>query len=180
MPDNLISESYLEEQRFLHFQHPRRLKYGTGGATWAALIGQIARQNECKTILDYGCGKGVLKTLLPGIDVQCYDPAVPEFDTLPAPADLVVCLDVLEHVEPNLIGNVLDHIASLTEKLLFVAISQKPTARQLRDGRNAHLIVKTTIWWEEQFWAHGCEIIETFPTTKTEFVALARMQCLRK
>jgi len=94
-------------------------------------------------ILDYGCGKAKLK-------VRCrrYDPAVPEYSKLPSPADLVVCTDVLEHVEPEFLDNVLYHIKSLTKKKAYFTISCNPAKKTLPDGRNAHLIVRIPKWWE--------------------------------
>ena len=40
-------------------------------------------------------------------EIKEYDPAIPGKDSLPEPADIVVCSDVLEHIEPNYLLNVL-------------------------------------------------------------------------
>lgn len=97
-------------------------------------------------ILDYGCGKSTLQQQLP-FKIQQYDPAVPKYSTLPDPADIVVCTDVLEHIEPDNLGNVLLHIHSLAKKAAFLVIATRPAKKILEDGRNAHLIVKDMVWW---------------------------------
>ena len=79
--------------------------------------------------------------------VQCYDPGVPEYADPPTPAEMVVCIDVLEHIEPELIDDVLDHLEELTESFLFATVHTKPAGKKLPDGRNAHLIQKPAEWW---------------------------------
>lgn len=103
-------------------------------------------------MLDYGCGKGVLAEILSWVKIQNYDPAVPEWAREPAPADLVVCTDVLEHVEPDCLDAVLDHLQRLTLKALFVEIGLVPAFKHLDDGRNAHLIVQPVEWWLPRLW----------------------------
>ena len=79
--------------------------------------------------------------------VQCYDPGVPEYADPPTPAEMVVCIDVLEHIEPELIDDVLDHLEELTESFLFATVHTQPAGKKLPDGRNAHLIQKPAEWW---------------------------------
>jgi len=52
----------------------------------------------------------------------------------------------LEHVEPDRLGNVLDHIRRLSGKGCYIVIATRPAAAILPDGRNAHLIVKDADW----------------------------------
>ena len=103
-------------------------------------------------LLDYGCGKGnVFKNIqkkFPLIDCRGYDPGVPEYAVMPEiPAELVICTDVLEHIEPELIDNVLKHIESLTLKTAYLIIDTLPAQKNLPDGRNAHLIIENQDWW---------------------------------
>ncbi|MGB5630948.1 MAG: hypothetical protein WBM57_16390 [Woeseiaceae bacterium] len=83
--------------------------------------------------------------------VQCYDPGVPEYSDPPSPAEMVVCIDVLEHIEPEMLDNVLDHLEELTEKFLFATVHTGPAGKILPDGRNAHLIQKPPTWWLPKF-----------------------------
>jgi hypothetical protein len=94
-------------------------------------------------ILDYGCGKGTLR-----IDgIKQYDPGLPKFDIPPLSADLVVCTDVLEHIEPEFLDNVLAHIESLMLKAGYFTIGILKARKNLPDGRNAHLIIEPAEWW---------------------------------
>jgi len=45
-----------------------------------------------------------------------YDPVFPEYGE-PRPADLVCCIDVLEHIEPDLVDNVILELARVTTNL---------------------------------------------------------------
>lgn len=110
---------------------------------------------EIDHLLDYGCGHNLsLKdNLAPtrGFRYQAYDPGVPDFADDPVPAEMVVCIDVLEHIEPDLLENVLDHLEELTEKVLFATVHTGPAGKILPDGRNAHLIQKPAEWWLPKF-----------------------------
>lgn len=103
-----------------------------------------------KSLLDYGCGKQSLKFSLPELNVIGYDPAIEGLDTAPEPSELVVCTDVLEHIEPELIDDVLNDISRLTIRNAFLVISTRPANKTLPDGRNAHLIQKPISWWAEK------------------------------
>lgn len=148
----LISKQYLELQKQLHEQ-PRG--YGGRGDKWAGIVLQVARDYDCWSILDYGCGEGSLvKALraqpLKGIRLTEYDPAMPGKDHRPDFADLVVCTDVLEHIEPDRMTTVLAHLRGLARKAVFVVISTKDSNKVLADGRNAHLIIQHGSWWKRQ------------------------------
>ncbi len=110
---------------------------------------------EVDHLLDYGCGhnQSLKKNLKPkkAFKYQAYDPGVPEYSEEPVPAEMVVCIDVLEHIEPECLEEVLDHLESLTEKVLFCTIHTGPAGKVLPDGRNAHLIQKPYDWWLPNF-----------------------------
>jgi hypothetical protein len=104
-------------------------------------------------VLDYGCGRGTLLSALWDkhatlpFDFLEYDPAIPEKDTKPTKADLVVCGDVLEHIEPDCLYAVLDDIRGIARSAVFLVVATQPAAKFLSDGRNAHLIVEPAEWW---------------------------------
>ncbi len=79
-----------------------------------------------------------------------YDPAIEGKDGRPVFADLVVCTDVLEHIEPDRLDNVLTHLRTLARRAVFVVINTQPSNKTLTDGRNAHLIVEPAVWWYER------------------------------
>jgi hypothetical protein len=76
---------------------------------------------------------------------------------------MVICTDVLEHVEPSYLDEVLRNIADKTNKLAYFVICCRPAGQNLPDGRNAHLIVQPHEWWEKK-------LLEYFNTVKGEFV----------
>lgn len=129
--------------------HAERADYGAGQGTsqWYQTIVGLAQSMRAKTILDYGCGKGALGRALAHMLVQNYDPAIEGLDGEPSPADLVVSLDVLEHVEPECLDEVLDHIQRLATKGVFLTVATRPAKKTLADGRNAHLIQNNYEWW---------------------------------
>ncbi len=142
----LITEDYRAQNAQLH----KSPKFGVGGAKWASRVSSIAQKNNCETILDYGCGKGMLGKALFYREIREYDPAV-EGKNIVEPADLVVCTDVLEHIEPELLDSVLQHLHSLTHKVLFFYISTKLALNHvLPDGRNPHLSFHDAEWWKEK------------------------------
>ncbi len=153
----LISEEYRSLNTTLHATKPN---YGTSGATWAPLVNQLAREVEAKTILDYGSGKGLLKQALevgrwthrmlhPDLPFEIleYDPAIPGKETKPKRADVVVCGDVLEHIEPECLDDVLDDIRDIARKRVLLVVATRTSNRTLPDGRNTHLIVEEPRWW---------------------------------
>lgn len=143
-----ISQGYLELNKQLHASNPG---YGRNGYRHLDAIVSLAEQLNTKDILDYGCGKSTLAINL-GFNIKQYDPAVFEYSELPEPADIVTCTDVLEHIEPYYLENVLDHLRALTKKVCFVTVSTIAAKKTLPDGRNAHLIQKPVRWWMERIW----------------------------
>ena len=142
----LISDDYLRLNEKLHAAG----RYGERGDKWTKKVLQLVDELVPRHILDYGCGKGALKrTLLleRALDVREYDPAIAGKNHRPEPADLVVCTDVLEHIEPECLDAVIADLKALSVKALFVVVSTRPAVKTLEDGRNAHLIVEPPAWW---------------------------------
>jgi hypothetical protein len=139
-----ITPEYAELNRRLH---DKNVKYGSGAHRKVDAVLELMGEHDAENVLDYGCGKGTLAAALPGIDIREYDPAIPGKDEAPQPADIVVCLDVLEHVEPDLLDNVLTDIQRLARKAVLLTIATRPSTQTLADGRNAHLIQEDAAWW---------------------------------
>jgi len=161
--DDVISETYLAEQVRLHAA-PKG--YGGRGDKWRFAVISLATQFAAETILDYGCGQGTLGVAvraLSGRTVVDYDPARPGLDALPAPADLVVCTDVLEHIEPDRLDAVLAHLRELTQIALFAVVATRPASKFLSDGRNAHLFIKDAAWWTRTITSHGFRSVAPVP-----------------
>lgn len=146
--DKTISSEYAQLNAELHLSRP---DYGTSGHQWAKVVAHLVQQVQAESILDYGCGKQTLAKALPQLAITGYDPAMPGLNTIPSPADVVVCTDVLEHVEPEFIENVLDDLARVTAKVALVTVATRPAVKTLADGRNAHLTVQPLSWWRSHF-----------------------------
>ena len=146
-----ISDSYLTEQKKLH-ENP---KYGVASLSFAPVVRSLLRLGKCESLSDYGAGKCNLKKALylregGKVQYQPYDPAFPEYGT-PRPADLVTCIDVLEHIEPASLDAVLSEISSISKRLAFLTVHTGPAKKVLTDGRNAHLIQESPSWWLSRF-----------------------------
>lgn len=146
---DLISPAYVALQ---HELHARPNGYGGKGDTWAEAVLALVDQIGASSVLDYGCGQGALKRALVArkpahVRVDEYDPAIPGKDGPPLFADLIVCTDVLEHVEPERLENVIAHLRALAKRAVFAVIALRPSNKMLADGRNAHLIVESADWW---------------------------------
>lgn len=153
----LISENYrqLNQQK-----HESSIAYGTSGQCYAN-IAQALMDDLCTTsLLDYGCGKRTLETAL-GISISNYDPCLPGLDKSPSPHDIVICTDVLEHIEPECLTDVLHDLRRVTKKAGFLLVDTEPANKHLADGRNAHLIQEDFLWWKERIEAAGFTIRHT-------------------
>jgi hypothetical protein len=117
------------------------------------MVAEIINRLEVSHLLDYGCGSATnLPKALAGkikhkISYQAYDAGVPRFSKPPLPAQMVACIDVLEHIEPQFIDAVLDDLARLTEGIVFATVDTGPALKSLPDGRNAHILQRPLKWW---------------------------------
>jgi len=140
-----ITDEYVELNKKMHLNPV----YGIGGRSRKEVVLKLSETLKTRSILDYGCGKGTLADALP-FPIWEYDPAIPGKDSVPRAADLVVCLDVLEHVEPEMLDNVFGDLVRCANKMLFAIIDTGPADKDLPDGRNAHLIQQNKDWWAEK------------------------------
>lgn len=152
-----MSTFYSDEyQELLKQYRKQRPDWGNTGHTIAAEIRNLMRENQYTSVLDYGCGNGSLRTALllnppPGLRIcDEYDPGVEGKEICPDKTyDLVVCKDVLEHIEPEYLDNVLAHLARLTGKMFWCQIAYVPAPAILPDGQNAHLSLFSPYKWGE-------------------------------
>ena len=148
----LISEEYRQVQQELN----KNSGYGQASVDLAPLVAEVIRRGRIEEMLDYGAGKGrlgeELEWLVPWpLRIQRYDPAVPEWSAAPEPSPFVACIDVLEHIEPQLLPNVLDDLRRVTAGTGLFTVATGPAIKKLADGRNAHLIQQPSNWWLPQF-----------------------------
>jgi hypothetical protein len=149
-----ISTDYLRLQQELH----RNPRYGAASILYAPLVKQLMMIAGVGSLSDYGAGKKNLQARLhqlglSNFDYFPYDPAFPEYGR-PRPADLVCCIDVLEHIEPDRLDSVLAELATITRAVGFFTIHTGPAKKVLPDGRNAHLIQEGCSWWLPKLCQH--------------------------
>lgn len=150
-----ISADYRAQQQELHRTKP---SYGVASLRFAPIVKQAMEEFGTKSLSDYGAGKCRLRRGLNEIgktdfEYFPYDPAFPEYGE-PKRADLVCCLDVLEHIEPEYLDAVMLDLEEITHKFGLFSLETGPAAKFLADGRNAHLIQKPTSWWLPKFCRH--------------------------
>lgn len=163
-----ISAEYLELNKRLH---KAKATYGTSGHRYAYVVKDACKQLKTQDVLDYGCGKRTLEFSL-GWIIKNYDPCIVGLDARPEPADIVVCSDVLEHVEPECLDDVLLDIWGLTKKCALFAIHLKPALKILEDGRNAHLTIQTEEWWKEKLQDYFMPLWGAMADSNTAFFGL--------
>ena len=162
----LITPEYQALQQQFHLDRP---DYGMSSARHVDFILSMAQKMGTRDILDYGCGKATLQKGIP-FPIQNYDPCMPEYAVRPIPADIIVCADVLEHIEPACLPAVLLDLQTLMKQVVFFHVSCRAAIKFLPDGRNAHLIQESPTWWLQQLLP--LFDLTSFQIGKGEFTAL--------
>jgi hypothetical protein len=168
----LISDRYYKSINALHETKTKAGKrWGPCTGADAFVESVLENYGEFKSLIDYGCGQGNLGKW---IEENCsyvkkvvnYDPGVKKFSEIPRSAsEVLFCTDVLEHVEPDLIDNVLRHIDSLYTgyaHLMIASFLSKKNLTRISPAKlkrkphlhnkltNVHLIIEDEDWWIEK------------------------------
>jgi len=149
----LISHEYRDQQRQMHAAYGEH--YGVASATYAPIVSRFCNELQITSLLDYGCAQcGLFKSLKVDhkMTLQAYDPGIEQYSEPPIPSQMVTCIDVLEHIEPDCLNDVLDDLARLTLEVGIFSVCMAPAKKVLPDGRNAHLIQQPIEWWLPKFW----------------------------
>ena len=149
-----ISSTYLTMQQELH----KNPTYGVASLSMAPIVKEIMQRCGAKSLSDYGAGKcnlrkGLQEAGVTNFEYFPYDPAFPEYGE-PKPADIVCCIDVLEHIEIEFLPAVLQDLKQITRTIGFFSVHNRPSSKVLPDGRNAHLIQKPSSWWLPRLCEH--------------------------
>ena len=168
----LVSDPYKKLLEDLHLSSRK----GFGGKVKPLKqLAEYLEQWKPKTFLDYGCGKGAMLESIaasyPNMKCTGYDPGWGRYRRMPeGKFECVMCVDVLEHVEPKFLDNVLKHINQLSTKYIWICVDTIPAKKKLVDGRNAHLIIKHNWWIIEKLQALDGEFIfEHFSEIKGKY-----------
>lgn len=144
---------------------------------WLPTIEEWIRDLGAQSVIDYGCGAARGVSRFCSVKVHDYDPGVLGLDTVPQPADLVVSVHMLEHVEPEHMDRVIAHIKSLALKAALVVVSCEPSTKVLTDGYPWHCVVRPYDWW----WGRlGGLLLPTIKGNAREFATLIQGSDLRR
>src|SRR5688500_9103934 len=104
--------------------HASNSEYGAGSSRLLKYVLPLMSSFPCKSVIDYGCGKGALGRAIEaktGITTYCYDPYVEAFSQRPDQRfDLLVNTDVLEHIPEDDLDSVFQDMQALSDKCMFV------------------------------------------------------------
>lgn len=120
----------------------------------------LNKRPQIKTVLDFGAGQLTMQKYVQdrvdGLVWTNYDPGIPGIDELPTGYfDLIISSDVMEHVEPDHVGHVINWLHAHSKLFQYHLIACDPCKSVLPDGRNAHLSVHEPSWWHRQFLGQG-------------------------
>ena len=179
MPKNTPSKEYFKNIEYYKQMHKdgysliNGYRYSgdksyTGISTigFAKLIKDIINKNQINSMLDYGCGKGFfyensfevngqqfepLKDYW-DIEIDLYDPCYENYSIINENKmyDLVISIDVLEHIPAEDIDWVLDRIISKAKKYVFINVACYKAVALLPNGENAHININNENWWAEK------------------------------
>lgn len=144
-------------------QHHRQHKTFSGRFLFRYLddVKMIIDQHGCKTMLDYGCGKGIQyeqpmdsgEMILDflGVEITKYDPGVPRFNIEPrGKFDLVICTQVLGSIPKSGLPWVVDRLYGFASKAIYVAERLRPVKKQL----HKHMESAMPREWMHEDWAN--------------------------
>lgn len=141
--------------------------YARSNPAWSEFFGRVAdfivRVYEPRTVLDAGCGIGFLVEALRerGVDARGFDVSgyaisqVPDSlkafctqasvaDEIEATYDLIVCIEVLEHVTPALADRAIANFSRHTDRVLFSSTPEDTT-------EPTHVNVREPAAWVDAF-----------------------------
>ena len=127
---------------------------GYGSYQYIDQLRLMVKQYNCKTMLDYGCGKGLQYTdknnFADRIGIEQYalhDPAYKPYAVLPPGTwDLVICLDVLPFIPESNIDEVLELMLSCCNKICVIALQEI----SIVNSKKPFICIKDQAWWQEK------------------------------
>jgi 2-polyprenyl-3-methyl-5-hydroxy-6-metoxy-1,4-benzoquinol methylase len=118
--------------------------------------------------IDLGCGRASLSTYFinyTGVDVSEYiinvnksnrkgnyiHTSLDSLDFIKTSYDIAICSDVMEHIPPNELKNVLKSISCLSVKNYYFVISTRKSIILDNENKNLHLSVFSSSIWKDMF-----------------------------
>ena len=163
--EDIFERSKLETEHILLYRemlrgnrtvtNPPAFAYAT--EAYMEEIGRVSRAHGISKILDYGGNDGAQYLNhrfheragfpLPYV----YDPVFNHFSKMPRkPFEMVMAIDVLEHIPEPVVDTVLGRICFLATHVIFLTIASDPSDTILANGQNAHCTLKPLDWWVER------------------------------
>jgi len=171
-----------------HTTETERAKYATmwadpgyrvnsPGFNIAPEVWKLWRRPDSGTFRDYGAGEG--KALdwfaekgldVDGVDLVKLHPKVREASLWEmgddiAPTDYAYSADVMEHIPPERVDEVLAAIRARTLVSAAFQIATVPCSQGRKHGLNLHLTVHPRAWWQSKLADHWTEV-QHFPTDR--------------
>jgi hypothetical protein len=185
----MFSQEYYHRVEGVRQFHLQNKTYSGGGTlAYAEEIKALAEKHNAKTLLDYGCGKGLhyepgsiinfgpanqtFDEYLSLTSVYKFDPCVEKFEVYPpldSKFDAVIAIQSLSAIPTEDLAAVVIHLMSMTTKFCFIGTNLKLGKKKKRgidEGREytAEELERTDPnWWKEQFkdW-QGSELVLKF------------------
>ena len=146
-----------------HYVSPEEAFPGNELPKFLQPIKEMVKTTGATSILDYGCGKGRAYDQPVNISgqiytslhkyweverIERYEPALPEFETLPeGKVDGVISTDVLEHIPVEDVFWVIEEMFAISNKFVFANVACYKALATLPNGENAHVTVRHPMWW---------------------------------
>ena len=127
---------------------------GYGSYQYVDELQIIVQQHGCKTMLDYGCGKGLqypqgknnFAQLIGIKQYSMHDPAYEKYAVLPdGKWDLVVCFDVLPFIPETDIDTVVELMLSRCNKICVIGLQEISITKR---SKKPFVCVHDHAWWQ--------------------------------
>lgn len=129
-------------------KHHRNARYYFGDqiVSYRNELRRVIEKHRCKTMLDFGCGSSPRRWLAErlGVEIDYYDPGVPEFETLPTgPYDIVAACQVLGVIPEKDRVPVLRQMAARATKVVWIGFRD-------RRVKPSKIVEGHGVWWSEE------------------------------
>ncbi len=189
-----MSDETTEREKYeIVWQHDEYRKFSPGERAGRRFdITRMLKKGGVKTVLDAGCGSGkLLRQLMEdgsfdvhGFDIasNCLDPFFDQIkdsiltigslwnkEDFSKPYDAIICTDVLEHIPPEHVSQVLENLNNCTRRLCYLAIALFPDGfGEVILKKPLHLTVRPASWWLGELQKAGFSRIHHLVETNQE------------
>lgn len=159
--NKLIKDYKIIHETGTRDQSPKDTYNGSSTIKFAEILKKVITKNNYRSLLDYGSGKGdayhtktifIDKTYPPlkdfwNIDPTLFDPGVPYPKPKNSKFDIVISIDVLEHIPYQDLNWVISEMFEFSKEMVFINVACYEAKSKLPNGKNAHVSVFDEMWW---------------------------------